>query len=123
MHEPHGPGPEPLDGDPLVRPYVITTGRGSLDTVRLDMISIIVSTRAEIDETTLEPEQVEIIALCRDAKSVAEVAAHLHIPVGVVKVLLRDLIGRGYALARAPITESPVGRDVLQAVIHGIQRL
>ncbi|WP_017610264.1 DUF742 domain-containing protein [Nocardiopsis xinjiangensis] len=116
------PGP---DAGPLVRPYVIAQGRNHADTVKLDMISVVIAAkRAEVDEMELEPEQLRILELCRRPQSVAEVSAHLEIPVAVVKVLLSDLLNRGLALARAPYTaKSPVSRDVLQAVLDGIQRL
>jgi hypothetical protein len=55
---------------------------------------------------------------------VAEVAAHLDVPVAVVKILLGDLISRGHVLARAPYTtDNPVSQDLLQAVLDGIKRL
>ncbi|MFF1672396.1 DUF742 domain-containing protein [Nocardiopsis flavescens] len=113
------------DGGPLVRPYVIAQGRDHADTVKLDMISVVIAAkRAEVDEMSLEPEQLRILELCRRPLSVAEVSAHLDVPVAVVKVLISDLLNRGLALARAPYTaKSPVGRDVLQAVLDGIQRL
>lgn len=113
------------DAGPLVRPYVIAQGRDHADTVRLDMISVVIAAkRAEVDEMALEPEQVRILELCQRPQSVAEVSAHLDIPVAVVKVLLSDLLNRGLALARAPYTaKSPVSRDVLQAVLDGIHRL
>ncbi|MEC3894993.1 MULTISPECIES: DUF742 domain-containing protein [Nocardiopsis] len=126
---------DPIDGfdddtgagedDRLVRPYVIAQGRDHADSVRLDMISVVIAAkRAEVDELALEPEQLRILELCRRPQSVAEVSAHLDIPVAVVKVLLSDLLNRGLALARAPYTaKSPVSRDVLQAVLDGIQRL
>ncbi|GAB3479257.1 DUF742 domain-containing protein [Nocardiopsis coralliicola] len=112
------------DGGSVVRPYILTQGRDRGDTVRLDLVSVVIAARADVDEMALEPEQVRILELCRRAQSVAEVASRLDMPVAVVKVLLGDLIGRGYVLARAPYTsESPVNRDVLQAVLDGIQRL
>ncbi|MDT0301658.1 DUF742 domain-containing protein [Streptomonospora wellingtoniae] len=124
MAEHQGPGYDAEGTDPLVRPYVITQGRQHSDAVQLDMISVVIAARAEVDEAALEPEQLRILELCRRPQSVAEVSAHLDMPVAVVKVLLGDLIGRGYVLARAPYTQqSPVHRDILQAVLDGIQRL
>ncbi|MFC7327608.1 DUF742 domain-containing protein [Marinactinospora rubrisoli] len=124
MPDEHSSGPTPEEAGPLVRPYVMTWGRQRSDTVQLDMISVVIAARADVDEMSLEPEQVDILSLCRRPLSVAEVSAHLDVPVAVVKVLLSDLIGRGYVLARAPYTtESPVSRDILQAVLDGIQRL
>ncbi|CAM3707507.1 DUF742 domain-containing protein [Nocardiopsis rhodophaea] len=109
---------------PLVRPYVIAQGRQRSDTVQLDMVSVVIAARAEVDEMSLEPEQVRILEFCRRPQSVAEVSSHLALPIAVTKVLIGDLIGRGYVLARAPYTtESPVSRDILQAVLDGIQRL
>ncbi|WP_028646851.1 DUF742 domain-containing protein [Nocardiopsis sp. CNT312] len=118
-------GPDGASEEPLVRPYVIAQGRGRSDTVQLDMISVVIAAkRVEVDEMALEPEQLRILDLCRRPQSVAEVSAHLDIPVGVVKALLSDLLNRGLALARAPYTsKSPVNRDVLQAVLDGIQKL
>ncbi|GAA3739639.1 DUF742 domain-containing protein [Salinactinospora qingdaonensis] len=112
------------ESDPLVRPYVLTFGRQRRDSVQLDMISVVIAARVDADEIALEPEQIAILELCQRPQSVAEISARLDIPVAVVKVLLSDLINSGYVLARAPYTaESPVSRDVLQAVLDGIQRL
>ncbi|GAA3759366.1 putative ArsR family transcriptional regulator [Spinactinospora alkalitolerans] len=124
MPDRHSLGPDSEEVGPLVRPYIMTLGRQRSDTVQLDMISVVIAARADVDEMSLEPEQVSILELCRRPLSVAEVSAHLDVPVAVVKVLLSDLIGRGYVLARAPYTtQSPVSRDILQAVLDGIQRL
>lgn len=124
MPDRHELGLDSDESGPLVRPYVMTQGRQRSDTVQLDMISVVIAARADIDEMSLEPEQLRIMEICRKPQSVAEVSALLDIPVAVVKVLLGDLIGRGNVLARAPYTtESPVSRDVLQAVLDGIQRL
>lgn len=124
MADPRDSGLGRDEAGSVVRPYILTEGRQHADAVRLDMVSVVIAARADVDEMSLEPEQLRILELCRRAQSVAEVSAHMDIPVAVVKVLLGDLIGRGYVLARAPYTtESPVSRDVLQAVLDGIQRL
>ncbi|MBB4933816.1 hypothetical protein F4561_004636 [Lipingzhangella halophila] len=110
--------------DALVRPYVITHGRQNPANIELDLVSVVISANSAVDEMSLEPEQVRILDLCRTPLSVAEVASHLDVPVAVVKVLLGDLIGRGHVLARAPYTaDNPVSRDLLQAVLNGIERL
>ncbi|WP_046471927.1 DUF742 domain-containing protein [Allosalinactinospora lopnorensis] len=124
MTDRHELGHDSDESDALVRPYVITQGREHSENVQLDLVSVVIAARGDVDEVSLEPEQLRILDVCRKPQSVAEVASHLDMPVAVVKVLLGDLIGRGYALARAPYTaESPVSRDVLQAVLDGIQRL
>lgn len=121
MSDPSEEAPEPGS---LVRPYVLTSGRREAAGVHLDMISVLVTARDEVDDVSLEPEQVSILRLCRRPLSVAEVSAHLDVPVAVVKVLIGDLVSRGHVLARAPRTiESPVSRDILEAVLDGIQQL
>ncbi|RNL84614.1 DUF742 domain-containing protein [Halostreptopolyspora alba] len=115
---------EPDADEPLVRPYVIAHGRQNPSNVELDLVSVVIAANAEVDELSLEPEQVRILDICREPQSVAEVASYLDVPVAVVKVLLGDLISRGHVLARAPYTaESPVSRELLQAVLNGIERL
>lgn len=112
------------DAGSLVRPYVLTSGRQQPATVQLDMISLLVAVGGEVDEATLEPEQLAILRLCARPLSVAEVSSHLDIPVAVVKVLVSDLIGRGHVITRAPRTaERQVSRDLLEAVLDGIQQL
>ncbi|KUP95723.1 DUF742 domain-containing protein [Thermobifida cellulosilytica] len=125
MSDRHTPDQASSDAGSPVRPYVMTEGREAAETVQLDMISVVIAVRSEVDDLSLEPEQLAILDLCRRPLSVAEVAARLDIPVAVVKVLMGDLIARGHMLARAPYTvQHPVvGRDVLQAVLDGIQRL
>ncbi|GLU49729.1 DUF742 domain-containing protein [Nocardiopsis ansamitocini] len=124
MPDGHAPEPDIDATNSPVRPYILTWGRQNCDVVRLDMISVVIAARSDVDEMALEPEQLAILTLCRRPLSVAEVSAHMDIPVAVVKVLISDLIGRGHVLARAPYTsQSPVGRDILQAVLDGIQRL
>lgn len=108
----------------LVRPYVIAQGRQSPKNVELDLASVVIAANVEADELSLEPEQVRILEICGTPLSVAEAASHLDVPVAVVKVLLGDLISRGHVLARAPYTtDNPVSRELLQAVLNGIERL
>ncbi|MEY9210983.1 DUF742 domain-containing protein [Thermobifida halotolerans] len=109
---------------PLVRPYTVTGGRTRSGQTRLDMISTVVASRREADTSLLQPEHLSILRLCRSPMSVAEVAAHLDLPMTVVKVLLGDLVAKGFVLARAPMprTEAPE-MTLLQAVLDGIRRL
>lgn len=118
------PGELPDEAGSLVRPYVMTTGRQPAGSVELDMISVVVAVHSEVDDVSLEPEQASILRLCQLPQSVAEVSAHLALPITVVKVLIADLTTRGYVFTRAPhATESPVSRNLLEAVLDGIQQL
>ena len=61
--------------------------------------------------------------LCRGgALSVAEVAAHLALPVGIVKVLLSDLVDSGHIVTRASVYEVDQSEDrLLREVLDGLR--
>jgi hypothetical protein len=62
--------------------------------------------------------------LCGRPQSVAEISAHLDLPVGIVRVLLGDLLDGGFILAREPRrTSAHPSEPVLKAVISGLRSL
>lgn len=109
---------------PLVRPYAMTHGRTKPAKNTFDLIAVVMAVDANPDATRMEPEHVAILRLCRRPLSVAEIAAHLDIPVGVVKVLLDDLLQAEVIVVRAPMssTARPPKR-VLKAVVNGIRSI
>ncbi|MEK8174066.1 DUF742 domain-containing protein [Streptomyces sp. M19] len=68
------------------------------------MISLVVTRSPDgFDGEEVEPEAAEILELCKDrAVAVAEIAAHLDLPVSVVKVLCGDLLNADLILVQAP---------------------
>lgn len=70
------------------------------------------------------PEVRAIWELCSGGYlSVAEVAGHLGLPVGVARLLLTDLFEQGHLLRRAaPPPAQAVDRTILEGVLHGLQR-
>ncbi|QVQ54290.1 DUF742 domain-containing protein [Spiractinospora alimapuensis] len=108
--------------DPLVRPYILTVGRDRSGCPALDVASLVVTTDATVDEDTVEPEQLRMLSLCRVPQSVADVSASLDMPLAVVKVLLGDLITRGYLRAHAP-AQSAAQPELLSEVLAGLRRL
>jgi len=78
----------------VVRPYLFTKGRTRSETRTLAVEAMLSATpqaeKAE-DAGLLPPEQRQIVDLCREPKSIAEVAAKLATPLGVVRVLVADL--------------------------------
>ncbi|MGW1992732.1 DUF742 domain-containing protein [Embleya sp. NPDC001921] len=116
--------PEP--GTPeLVRAYVITQGRGHPTRDGLDLVSLVIALPGDMSPHILDPEKKRLVALCRGGiLSVAEVAGHLELPIGVVKVLLSDLIDSGVVATRQPIPPAELPRrELLQEVLDGLARL
>jgi DNA-binding IclR family transcriptional regulator len=55
--------------------------------------------------------------------AVAEVAAHLKLPVAVTKVLLADLVDCGALTTKPPeFHHNPTDRALLEAVLDGLRR-
>ncbi|MDX3129607.1 DUF742 domain-containing protein [Streptomyces europaeiscabiei] len=75
----------------------------------------------------LLPEHQRICNLCRESKSVAEISALLHIPLGVARILVADLAEEGLVALHQPGgDESAGGRPdvtLLERVLSGLRRL
>ncbi|GAA4368074.1 DUF742 domain-containing protein [Actinomadura sp. NPDC048032] len=105
----------------LVRPYAVTAGR-THPTVDLDMLSLVVA--ADGHPPVLDPEHAKALELCRKPTPVAEVAAHLRLPVVVTKVLISDLVDSRAMTAHAPRTAAdPTDRALLEKLLDGLQRV
>ncbi|MGI5145052.1 DUF742 domain-containing protein [Plantactinospora sp. CA-294935] len=110
---------------PVVRPYAVTRGRARPVTGKFDLISQVSTVRtASSQDIGLGPEHLAIVALCRRQLSVAEVAAHLDLPLGTIRVLLGDLLERQLVRVFEP-RPAPVLTDnsVFERVINGLRAL
>ncbi|MEU3959130.1 DUF742 domain-containing protein [Streptomyces buecherae] len=115
-----------------VRPYSLTGGRTRCGHVLLVETFVAAleapEERRELTSGGLNsrvlPEVRAIVALCRRMRSVAEVAALLKMPLGVVRVLLSDLADQGrirvYGAGREP---GQPDRALLERVLGGLRRL
>jgi hypothetical protein len=107
-----------------IRPYVIARGRTEAQD-RFDLISLAVTIRPTVgNEVGLDPEHLAIVRLCRRPLSVAEIAAHLDLPAGIVRVLLGDLFDRGFVAVQQPQPEMNVlDERMYKAVLDGLRAL
>jgi len=109
---------------PLVRPYALTGGRART-TARLDLITYVVALSDGRDVGRyLTPEHRSILAATRIPTSVAEIASHLDLALGVVRVLLADLLAEGLiALSDPEDARGHPDNATLEAVIHVLRAL
>lgn len=116
---------------PVVRPYAMTRGRTShAAEAKLDLIALVV-TEADTgdgvaqDDQTLSPEHLDIVERCQvQATSVAELAADLDLPVGVVRVLVGDLLEAAHVHIHKPVPPAElVDESILREVINGLRAL
>lgn len=110
------------DAVELVRPYVITNGRELSDGDRFELMTLVTAADRQ-PGAPLAPEKERLLDLCEGGYlSVAEIAGHLGLPIGVVRVLLSDLAEGGYLLTRAPVPPAQLTDvQVLQEVLDGLQ--
>jgi hypothetical protein len=110
---------------PLVRPYAMARGRTRPAAGRFDLISLVFATRAAPSlDVGMGPEHLAIVSLCQRPLSVAEVAAHLYLPLGTIRVLLGDLLERQLVQVREPRPVATLPDDsVFEAVISGLKAL
>ena len=116
---------EPDDFRFAVRPYSWTGGRTR--PVQELAVEMLVSTSDEGRNVAAicSAEHAAIAELCAEIRSVAEVAAHLSLPLGVVRVLLADMIETGLVHAH----RNPVGwgnlpdLSLMERVLEGLYRL
>lgn len=113
------------DPGPLVRPFAVTRGRAGRDLHKLDILTMVMAARSEIDVTGLDPEYREILRLCQHRiLSIVEIAAHMNLLLAAVKVLISDLIDAGLLIHRPPRPAAPVPNiELLQAVLDGVRKL
>ncbi|WP_326599003.1 DUF742 domain-containing protein [Streptomyces sp. NBC_01803] len=108
---------------PMVRPYALTRGRTQPSRPDIELISLVSTVRLPGRAIRLQPEQLRTLALCRTPTAVVEVAAHLALPVCVVKILLGDLLDHELIVLSSPDASTASDVRFLQAVIDGIRRL
>ncbi|GAA1164146.1 DUF742 domain-containing protein [Streptomyces hebeiensis] len=116
---PEIPDTEAADPERL---YVITGGPDGTERAPLDLVTMIVA--REPASPTVPPEQAAIVRLCRAPLSVAEISAYLSLPFSVVTALLTELLATELVESRAPIVRAALpDRSLLEAVMHGLQKL
>jgi Protein of unknown function (DUF742) len=104
----------------IVRPYLFTRGRTEPTHPRLAVEAMLRATPAgRLAAPSLPAEQRRIVELCRRPQSLAEVAARLRIPLGVVRVLVADL----YAEGLVDVTEVHDPRDDVDLLYRLIARV
>ncbi|MFE9019657.1 DUF742 domain-containing protein [Streptomyces sp. NPDC007808] len=120
-----------------VRPYSLTGGRTRFGHVLL--VETFVSSTAALEageerkeltngslSSRVMPEMRAIVELCRRMRTVAEIAALLKMPLGVVRVLLSDLADQGKIRVYGTGTGHGTGRPdraLLERVLSGLRRL
>ncbi|MEU6506132.1 MULTISPECIES: DUF742 domain-containing protein [Streptomyces] len=108
----------------LVPLFVITNGRSLPPEHAYERTALVsASEDAVASARTLSPEARQVLDLVKDGfLSVAEVAAHTRLPLGIVRILLAQMEDNGLIVARKPVPRAErVDREVLSAVLDGLK--
>jgi hypothetical protein len=110
---------------PLVPLFVITNGR-ALPPDHEYGHTTIVTAAADTSAVAraLSPEASQVMDLISDGLlSVAEVAGHTHLPLGIVRILLAQLEEDRLILVRRPVPRAEdVDRELVSAVLEGLKK-
>ena len=109
-----------------VRPYTVTGGRTRPSGADLP-VEALVEALAE-PEIGMTPERRKILELTKKSYlSIAELSAHVHLPVGVVRVVVSDLSQSGmvrvHGLTMTSAPQPATTISVLESVLNGISSL
>jgi hypothetical protein len=112
------------DAGPIVRPYALVGGRTRPSGETFDLVSMITAVRGSPDDLDgLEPEHLTLLRLCRLPISVADLAADLDLPLGVVRILLSDVRQRRLIAVHHPAPTQLTDPQLLREVADGLRRL
>jgi hypothetical protein len=117
---------EPDDDAPaarVVRPYTLTGGR-TAPKVELP-VEATLRLQGSGPEESADANLARILDVC-DKRSVAEVSALVHMPIGVVRVLLGDLIEQGHVRVQATLTadsSQDERRELIERTLRGLRTL
>ena len=110
----------------LVRPYAMTGGRTRSSGAEIPLEALVIVTQmGRAQAPTLAWEQRAIAELCASPMSVAEVSAHLKVPLGVARVLVGDMAAEGLVeMSGASGSEAaPNDLNLLERVLNGLRAL
>jgi hypothetical protein len=114
------------DEPSLVRPYILTAGRTN------SRVDLPLEAPIETLDSSKPPRwpgndvRGQIVTMCVDHPSVAEIAAKLSLPLGVARVLIGDLVTQGYVAVRTTLSDSTSTderRELIGRTLRGLKAL
>jgi hypothetical protein len=108
-------------GSAFVRPYVYTRGR-TRSAFELS-IETLVSAAVQAAPPGLNAAHHAVLGLCREPRSVAELAARAGVPLGVARVLVGDLAAAGAVAIHRSVGAAGPDLALMQRVLSGLRKL
>jgi peroxiredoxin Q/BCP len=119
--------PESADKPSLVRPYTLTAGRTDPGfELPLEASVEALNTTAKPPHWPKNDVRAQILTCCARRLSVAEIAAHLSLPLGATRFLVGDLMTQGYLRVNTHSGDSMTineRRELLTRTLTGLRAL
>ncbi len=106
-----------------LRPFLLTAGRVAGDDSIAIETQVVTTDQGRTAAGRLGFESRDIVTMCGDPLSVAEIAAQLSLHLGVVRVLVGDLSAEGHLSVYLPNADAPTDVDTLLRVIRGLRAI
>ena len=113
----------PVPDGAALRPFLLTAGRvAGQDSIAIET-QVVTTESGRTAAGRLGFERRDIVSLCGNPLSVAEIAAQLSLHLGVVRVLVGDLSADGHLSVYLPNADAPTDVDTLLRVIRGLRAI
>lgn len=118
--------PETASEPSLVRPYILTAGRTDSG------VDLPLEAPVEAIDTAAKPRwprndvRGQVLTCCVQSRTVAEIAAHLSLPLGATRFLVGDLVAQGYLRVHATTGDAMTideRRELLTRTLRGLRAL
>jgi len=117
------PADPPVADSAGLRPFLLTAGRvAGQDSIAIET-QVVTTELGRTEVGQLGFERRDIVSLCADPLSVAEIAAQLSLHLGVVRVLVGDLSADGHLSVYLPNADASTDVDTLLRVIRGLRAI
>lgn len=114
-------GDDEEDAGRFVPLYVLVNGRTSPRNTSLDLATQVIA--LPVDTRALEPEYEAIVSRCWTWMSIAEIAAHLHYPLALTKLLVDVLLERRFLTIGSAAEEPVTDRGILETILARLESL
>lgn len=104
--------------DPVIRPFILTGGR-TASTLPVEALCV-ASSRALTTAVPLTDVEREIVRLCAEPLSVAEISAKTRLPLGVCRVIVADLADHEHVFVSQQ-TSVDADLDLIGRLLDGIR--
>lgn len=118
---------EDTQNERFLRPYAVDAGTAEAvpSTTRptdLDLLTLVMAARTPGRHEWLRPERETILNHALRARTVAELAAEVGLPMGQVRSMVADMVSEG-SLQRCGPSRPLARQDILHAVLVGLRSL